>query len=586
MANAPSTIKDPSLHVQWSKAKKAAKQAAADLDKKNKDKTKKQAKAFDLLAKKKYKEDLGPNLDKWVKLYPNHKKMETLHLKSINASLLNYIKGTKDSTLHDGIKKPLVKTLKDINTEQGKRADTAKALIDSDVDMAIKESKKKIPPPIVVFKHPDIMRPVLAKTGALKNIQVQSTLFFEVIIDDKKILAMFPTDKDYLNESGKIRDAGNFSKVVADLAKVLKLVDANVGNGKPLAKQEELFLKFVDKAIEDCRKRAMKEAGKQGHLPSAVKWATLKRGGKLVLTAASGVSSAVGVTVAGVGVATATFGAGSIVAITSIVVSCIGLAKTAVDLGKQIADIASTAEMMANGITKDLNFISKSYSKWLKKDGVSHALGAGELVGRAINTVIGDVVPTLKRVSDDVDTFDEKIDSIELRANKLAGKISEYLTNQEKANKEYKKIMKLGRDALSKDEFDMLLACLKIIDKTAKSVNSTIESVIKMNKRVKTNRTKFKALDKQLKKITLKKPLWSEISSALVDVSSGLLVGAALGVADLATGGGVKTVVDIAEFIRSTATDIVDNAEALKSYNEDLKKAFDTDLKRARAKKT
>ena len=241
---------------------------------------------------------------------------------------------------------------------------------------------------------------------------------------------------------------------------------------------------------------------------------------------------------------------------------------------------------MANGITKDLNFISKSYSKWLKKDGVSHALGAGELVGRAINTVIGDVVPTLKRVSDDVDTFDEKIDSIELRANKLAGKISEYLTNQKVANEKYKNIKNLGRDALSKDEFDMLLACLKIIDKTAKSVNSTIESVIKMNKRVKTNRTKFKALDKQLKKITLKKPLWSEISSALVDVSSGLLVGAALGVADLATGGGVKTVVDIAEFIRSTATDIVDNAEALKSYNEDLKKAFDTDLKRARAKKT
>ena len=363
-------------------------------------------------------------------------------------------------------------------------------------------------------------------------------------------------------------------------------MDANVGKGKPLAKQEELFLKFVDKAIEDCRKRAMKVAAAQGHLPNQVKWARVKTGGKLVLTAASGVSSAVGVTVAGVGVATATFGAGSIVAITSIVVSCIGLAKTAVDLGKQIADIASTAEMMANGITKDLNFISKSYSKWLKKDGVSHALGAGELVGRAINTVIGDVVPTLKRVSDDVDTFDEKIDSIELRANKLAGKISEYLTNQKVANEKYKNIKNLGRDALSKDEFDMLLKCLKIIDKTAKSVNSTIESVIKMNKRVKTNRTKFKALDKQLKKITLKKPLWSEISSALVDVTSGLLVGAALGVADLATGGGVKTVVDIAEFIRSTATDIVDNAEALKSYNEDLKKAFDTDLKRARAKKT
>ena len=88
MAMPPNSITTPSLHEKWSKAKKAAKKAAEALDKKNSDQKKKQAKAFKELSKNNFNKDLGPNLDKWVKLYPEYPKMDNLHSGSINGALV------------------------------------------------------------------------------------------------------------------------------------------------------------------------------------------------------------------------------------------------------------------------------------------------------------------------------------------------------------------------------------------------------------------------------------------------------------------------------------------------------------------
>lgn len=587
----PNILTTPPLRSKWSKAKKLAKNAAADLDKKNGDKKKKQAKAFKAMAKT-FKQDLGPNLDKWSKLYPDFQKMERLLSKAIRPVIKHYLQAAKDAPIDKSIKGDLRKTLKFILRQQKIRALKAQELINSDLSLGLKISKEeaKLPPPILVFKFPDIMRLVQSRAGKLEHIDVGAKLSLEVILDSKEVRARFPIGKEHIDPTPKIKAAGDLGRLVADIADALKVADRNVGKGRKVADEQKRFEKKVDRAIGECVVRATGEAARLGKLKRNARWANVKRGGGLVFTGVSAVGGVVGATTTGVALTAATSGAAIAVGITSIAVSCVGLVKSAIDISKQIVDIASSAEIMAKRIALDLKIIEKTYKKWLKSTevknagGVSKALGSGEFLARGFNNLVGPVIPTLKRVKGDVGTFDEKINNLEVNAGKLAEKITAFLAQQNKANGELKKLKKLGRDALSDKELNLRKMILVSIEKSSKQVDTTIKGVINLNKRVKVNRIKFKELDKQLKKISKSKPLWSDIGSALVEATSGLLTGAAVGVADVATGGGIKSIADLAHTIFTTTTDTLDRALELKEYSGDLNDAFGEEVKRARAK--
>ena len=514
MASAPNNLTTPALRDIWSKAKKAAKKSAADLDKKNGDKKKTQEKAYETLSKKGFSKDLGPNLDKWVSLYPDYAKMEKLRKGDINPMLKAYIDAANKSDLDKTIYEPLTKALTNVAKEQKARAAIAADLVGSDLDRAIKESKKKIAPPIVVFKHPDILRPVLSDVGKLEHLNVEGSLSLAVLIDDKEILAQFPEGKEYTNQAQKIKDAGDFGTLVSDIAAALKTADKNVGKGASVDAQQKAFEKAIEQAISDCIDRATTEAGRLGKLKGKARWANIKRAGKLTL-AVAGAAAAI------TGLALTPFTVG-----VSTIVGCIGLAKAGVEIGHQVADIAATAEMMANGIAKDLNSIKKQYGKWLSDPevqaagGVSNKMGMAELTKRGVNALAPTMITTLKSVKEDVGTYDDKINNLEVKADDMGSNLSKWLDQQQKAEQAFKDIQKLGRDELDDKETKILTKILGGIDKSTKKIDGIIKDVIKLNARVKKNSTLSSKLAGELKAISVKNPLWSDIGSALFEVTT------------------------------------------------------------------
>ena len=502
----------------WLKAKKDAEKAATEADKKNGDKSKKQANAFGVLQKKSFKRDLGPNLDKWVKLFPDYPEMNKLMMGSIIPVLKAYERVTKSSGLDASIQKLLTDALNEISKLQPKRNAEAKKLVESDVDLAIKESKKKIPPPIVVFKHPDIMRPVEGKVGELKNIKINSSLSVEVIISDKEILSNFPADSNFTNQAQKIKDAGDFDKCVEVIAADLKVVDKNVGDGKSLAAKKKILQDVINKAIYAAAERATEEAGRQGNLKGKAKWAKIKQGGTLTLAFAGAAAG-----MASLALTPFTFGV-------STVAGCIGLTKSSLEIARQLRDIARTAEMMADSVAKDLNTLEKQYSKWLKNPqvketgGVSDKMGMAELAKRGLNALAPTDLKTLKSVRSDVDTYGKKVDELEVKANNLGDNLDKWLRQQEEATNAFKKIQELGKDALPDKEFKQLLAILRNIEKTTKEVSTIITSVTHpkrgLNARVAKNQKECKRLSKEIESINIKNPRWSEIGGAIFEVSA------------------------------------------------------------------
>lgn len=509
MPSAPKTLSDPSLRKQWTTAKDTAEKAAKASGKED-------ATHFAALTKTAFKSDLGSNLDKFAKLYPNYVKMEQL----VNGTILPTIKAYSQAVGKSDLSKPigtkLTKVLQSIAEEQSKRLEEAKSIISQDVNLGIKESKKKTPPPIIVFKHPDLLRVISGKVGKLTNVEVSGNLDIEVIIDDAEILNKFSDSQEYANASQKIKDAGDFDQLTTEIANAIKTADANVGKGKSASDEQKRVEKAVETAIAQAVVRAAAEAGRLGKLSAKVKWAKAKRGGKIVLLV-GGIAGGIA------GLALTPFTAG-----VSTVAGCLALAKSAVTLGRELADVASTAEMMANGIAKDLNTLKKQYLQWLQDPrvkeagGVSNKMGMAELAKSGVNALLPTMITTINSVKSDADTYVEKIDNLENKADQLADNLTKWIKKQEEADKIYKEIAKLGRDALNETETKLLLGTLKKLESSKQTIMELISKVQNQNTRVKKNRTLADALNKQVKLLDEKNPTWSKVGIVLFESTAGV----------------------------------------------------------------
>lgn len=510
MPTAPKTLSDPALHKQWSTAKDTAEKEAKGSSQKE------DAKHFAALTKTAFKNDLGPNLDKFPKLYPDYVKMEKLVNGLILPTINAYSQAISKSDLSKPIGAKLAKALKSIADEQTKRLEEAKLLISQDLSLGIKESKKKTPPPIIVFKHPDLLRVISGKVGKLTNLEISGNLGVEVIIDDAEILDKFPESKEYANASQKIKDAGDFDLLTTEIANAIKTADANVGKGKSVSDEQKVFEKAVDTAIAEAVVRAAAEAGRLGKLRAKVGWAKVKRAGKIVLLV-GGIAGGIA------GLALTPFTAG-----VSTIAGCLALAKSAVTLGKELADVASSAEMMANGIAKDLNTLKKQYFQWLQDPrvkeagGVSNKMGMAELAKSGVNALLPTMITTINSVKGDAGTYVEKIDNLEDKADRLADNLTEWIKKQEVADKIYHEIAKLGRDALNDTETKLLLGTLKKLESTKQAIMDLINKVQTQNARVKKNRTDAAALNKQIGLLDEKNPTWSKVGIVLFETTAGV----------------------------------------------------------------
>lgn len=562
MAKAPKSITDPSLHKEWSAAKSTAGKAAKKAGKAVQ-------KTFSELTKSAFKKDLGPNLDKFGKLYPDYPKMNAMVNGSIMPAIALYTKAVKNSGLPKAVTDPLENALKAIKKKQSARLEAAEKLIASDMSLAIKASKKKTPPPIVVFKHPDILRAISSKIGKLKNIDVTGKFAIEVIIGDKEILDKFPESKDYSNAAIKIKREGDFDKLTDEIAAAAQAVDVSIGKGTALASAQKVFEKAVDKAISGAADRATTEAARLGGLRAKSKWASIKRGGKLVLTFAGATAA-----IAGLALTPFSFGV-------STVAGAVGLAKSAVSIGKQVADIASTAEMLANGIAKDLNTLKTQYDKWLKDPavkkagGVSNKMGMAELAKSGVNALAPTLITTINSVKQDAGTYDESIDRLEVRADKLADNLTDLMKKQNEADKHYKKLGVDAKDALSDKEFQVLKGLIKKLNTSQNNVTGLIKVVGAQNKRVDANRKSAKALNKQIKQIASKNPLWSDVGIVLFEATASVaftLAGSVNAPDPFKFAQPAMKVVDILDKTLTAAQDAESLANGLKDSVEKRKK--------------
>lgn len=507
MAKAPKSITDPSLHKVWSAAKTTAK---ASLKKAGKA----ELKIFTELSKATFKKDLGPNLDKFGKLFPNYPGMEALVNGKIVPAIVAYTKAIKSSSLPKTDADKLIKALADVKKLQAARLSEAEMLINSDVDMAIKASKKKTPPPIVVFQHPDILKAIQSQYGTLTNLDVSGKFSIEVIIGAKEILDKFSESKDYSNASAKIKDAGDFAKLTKAIADAVKAADVSVGKGVSVDKAQKVFESKVVEAIGESVARATKEAARLGGLKANARWANVKRGGRLVLSLAGAAAA-----IAGLALTPFTGGV-------STVAGCIGLAKAGVLIGKQLADIASSAEMMANGIAKDLNTLKKQYDNWLKNPevkkagGVSNKMGMAELAKSGLNALAPTLLTTINSVKGDAGTYDEYINNLEVKSDNLADNLDSWLKEQLVADKAFKALETDTKSVLTDKEFGVLKKTIIKLNKSKATVTALITAVGKLNKRVANNRKNAAALNKQIKGIASKNPLWSDVGIVLFETTA------------------------------------------------------------------
>jgi hypothetical protein len=508
----PADIYREDLAARWKKTKDLARKKAVEIDTKAKDPAKTQAKAYDALDKAAFRENLGSNISKWPTLFPDYKKMKELLNGKIVPALNKYKAATEKSPLDASVKQ-ILNTQFTFITNSLKTYDAAAKALD-DADLASKQASGKIPPPILVLKHPDILRLAIPKAGALHNIDNIGTCPLEIVINDREILAKFPDDKEYASQAQKIKDAANFSKLVDDVADAIKEAEANVAANKPVDGEKRALQAKIEEAIEECAKRATDEAGRQGKLKGNARWANIKSGLKLTLTAigvAAG-ATAIALTPLTLGVST--------------IAGCIALSRSAVELVGQIRTIGSEVETLSARVGDQITDMKKGYDKWLSDPavaaagGVSNKIGLAEFGKRGLNAIAPTWVTNIKTIKEGVESCEQKVNNIEVKSNDLSDKLSKLIVEQAKAEKAFNDFAKIGRDSLNESEVKQLSMILVACDREEKALDALIKRVIGMNERVSSTRGVIHTLGKEIKAIDDKNPIWSDVASALFETTA------------------------------------------------------------------
>ncbi len=569
--SAPDKIAKPSLHQHWDQIKEKAKQTAIALDKRNKDSEKTQQKAWEHLDKVAFRKDLGKNLDRWCGLYPDFPKMESLLHHTLEPTIKAYIGALHHSEIDPHIKSHLEHTLKELLHEQEHRRALAERIIASDTSLAVKDSKKKAAPPIVVFKHHDVLDLALKKAHSLENIDVKGHLPLEVIIGDTAILSKFGGDKDFANEAQKIKDAGDFSKIVEHVAHAIKQADIAVGKGKSKAAQEKMILKEFDEAIRQGVERATKEAGRLAGIKGNARWAHVKRGIGLTLSfggVAAGVAS----------LALAPFTLG-----VSTAATCLILAKNTVAVGQQLSAIVLTAEEQANLCAKGLHDLKKAYDKWLsdpevkRAGGVSNKVGMAELAKRGINAVAPTWINTIKSVKGGVENYLVKINNLEIKANAMADDFGKLLSDQKKLTQIYDGVKHKASEALPEKDARAIQHLESLVKQSEREVDGLIKSVTELNQRVSKNRATMHKLEHELHGVSSKNPLWSDLGAATFELGASVALAFASGVKAPEPFEAVKEakeIIEKANKVREHIAQVYEMAESLKEAAEEQKHRF------------
>jgi flagellar biosynthesis chaperone FliJ len=376
-------------------------------------------------------------------------------------------------------------------------------------DLAIKESKKKQIPPLIIFRQ-DISKQVLAKTGALTALNLNGCPI-EVILDSPEVIKNVPQDLDDGLLAEQIILTANYATLVSDVSAALKKADQEVA--KDPKKLDAANKQFQADLLAACQAAADRGAAvvlKLVGVRASYRNYKLVAAGQLTLTIAGAVSGAIGLILT-------PFTAGA-----STIMGCIGLVKSSIAIGKQLADLASSAEEMGNGLAKDIQMLAARYN-----EAKSRKVGGIEMTVTLVNATLPTAFATIKSCKGDADTMSSKIDGIEVKSHDVSQTLGKTLNDQQAVIKNLSDWEAKSKASFTADEAKKIQKLIDQLEKSAPNVINLIAEVGKLHNRVQECRASHGDVKKALDKLAAKEPTWAQVGEILINVAAGIGFGVA-----------------------------------------------------------
>ena len=497
-----SEIDVPPLRPVWKQAKDKA-EKACDKDKGDKSK-------FEALTKKTFKEDLGPDLEKWMKGWPDFKKI-TAAKNEIDGTITKYKTAIKNAGLTKKISDDLIGTLNDIGTALNSRLEAAKVEIGSDLELGLKESTKKQITPISLFRNVNVAKPVLALAKRADAKFEIDNIEISIVLGDKKVLEAAPSnEKDYGLLAHQMYDAANFETIKKEIAAELDKIADRVTSEKDMAKANSDFDAALQRILGDAADRAGKP------FTDLTKTKIDRRNYEIKETVKM-TAKVVGLATSIASLATTPFTAGA-----STIISIVAILSTARSIGVQMGRLAQEAEQTAGELAGDLKVLLTRY-----QDATKNRVGVEEVLKSGVNAIWEDAAASISGCKTKKDYLKSKIDGLKVDSHNLSDKLDESLKKQAAAQKQLHEFEKSAEEVLDPADVKRVEKLVKAAESLEKPIASTIEDIIALVGRVGTNEKTFEVLDKALDKLAAKEPTWAQIGEVVmsVAVSAGFLVG-------------------------------------------------------------
>jgi hypothetical protein len=520
----------PPLRKTWTDAKKKSEEAA---------KKSKETDKLEDLHKKKMKGALGPDLEDWPKKYPDWNKLNELK-KKIDVTLHTYSEAVKGSGLTDPVKKPMAAALLEIKTEMDERLKKAEELVNGDMKLGLKLSKKAITP-IIVFQM-DVARQVDAKAPKAKY--KAEKILLEVILSDDRVIKNVPNDLDDGHLAEEIRNAASFSTIIDDLADLLNsLPDMDEGAAS------KKFEAGMDKVIQDALARAAKPILELVKVRSDYTMYKVKKGATLTLAVAGVVASIVTL-------ATTPFTGG-----VSTIAGCVGLAKSISTISAEVNKLALSAEGLINKVTGDISTLNKQY---ITVSGT--VVGVGELGKTTVNSIIGPFFTTIKDTKTNCDQVVDKINSLVVKSHDQSQDLGGLLTEQSKMQKALSSFEQMNKGQLTPEEIKIFLQIQTQVEKTTGPIDKLIKGIPVLVQRVEKNKGAFIMLKRAIDFLAAKEPTWAKVGEVLIQTgaSIGFIVAGNVNVPE------PMEILKVAHTIGETASRVLEPLNIAKELAESL----------------
>jgi len=494
----PDEVSSPDMRELWKTAKKAASKKAD---------AKKEAAKYKTIDDQ-FTLDLGPDLQKWPKYYPNLSKMGTAKNK-IDLTITKYElilkKAKSEKALHPEVLKILTDALSDIREQLQSRMNFCETMVTSNEDEALKQaisaSKKKQLKPVVIFKHPDLSSEIMKMVPKAADFVEITKLEIEVILADDAVLDK--VDDADGNMAQKLKDAASFASLKKDIALAYREAAMLLKkNPKAIDGANSAFETSVDIAIRDAAARASTEMNRLVGIKVEYRNYRIKAGVKLAATVAGTIAGAASI-------ASAPFTG------PTVIISAIGVLKGAKSIGDQLADLSMTAEEMIRELQKDVRGLQKRYADWK-----GAAIGTAEVTSTLVNAIAPTIFPTIKRCASHCGTVESKINGMETKAGALSVTLNKTLDAQEKADAAIKQWITTNKSAVTGDVAKSAKKLMTAMKSNREEVTKLIGKISTLNNNVTKARKDNATLKTKIDALSASEPTIFKFAEVFIEIGT------------------------------------------------------------------